>query len=175
LVAASSLEAQHAAAGRIVGRVLDAQTGAGLPNVIVEVVGSPLRVTSGLEGRYVVAAAPAGVVSLRAQSLGYAAKTVTAVTVPSGGAVELNISLDPAAVELAAIEVTAAAERGSVSRALDMQRNATGVLNAIGSEQIARSPDGDAAAAIQRVSGVTVQDGRYVFVRAWASATRRRR
>jgi TonB-dependent receptor len=177
-VAASSLEAQQPAGrdegaraevaaptGRIVGRVLDAQTGAGLPNVVVEVVGSPLRVTSGLEGRYVVAAAPAGVVSLRAQSLGYAAKTVTAVAVPSGGAVELNISLDPAAVELAAIEVTAAAERGSVSRALDMQRNATGVMNAIGSEQIARSPDGDAAAAIQRVSGVTVQDGRYVFVR----------
>jgi outer membrane receptor for ferrienterochelin and colicin len=151
--------------GRIVGRVVDAQTGTGLTNVIIEVVGSPVRVTSGLDGRYVVPAAPAGQVSLRAQTLGYAAKTVTAVTVQAGAAVELNIVLEPAAVELAAIEVTAAAERGSVSRALDMQRNATGVLSAIGSEQIARSPDSDAAAAIQRVSGVTVQDGRYVFVR----------
>ena len=32
-------------------------------------------------------------------------------------------------------------------------------------EQISKSPDSDAAQAVQRVSGVTVQDGRYVFVR----------
>ena len=61
--------------------------------------------------------------------------------------------------------MTASAERGSVSTALDQQRNATGVVNAITAQQIARSPDSDAAAAVQRVSGVTVQDGRYVSVR----------
>ena len=38
-------------------------------------------------------------------------------------------------------------------------------MSAVTAEQISRSPDGDAAQAIQRVSGVTVQDGRYVFVR----------
>ena len=38
-------------------------------------------------------------------------------------------------------------------------------MNAITAEQISKSPDGDAAKAIQRVSGVTVQDGRSVFVR----------
>ncbi|MGH7552546.1 MAG: TonB-dependent receptor domain-containing protein, partial [Longimicrobiales bacterium] len=54
---------------------------------------------------------------------------------------------------------------GSVTRALDQQRTATGIVSAITSEQMARSPDGDAAAAMQRVSGVTVQDGKFVFVR----------
>jgi hypothetical protein len=151
--------------GRIVGRVLDAQTGAGLPNVSIEVVNSRLRVMSGLDGRYVVSGVAAGEIALRAQTLGYAVKTVTAVQVTAGRAVELNIALDPSAVELAAIEVTAGVERGSVSRALDMQRNSAGIMNAIGSEQMARSPDSDAAAAMQRVSGVTVQDGRFVFVR----------
>jgi hypothetical protein len=152
-------------AGRIVGRVLDAQTGAGLPNVSIEVMKSRLRVMSGLDGRYIVNGVAPGEIALRAQTLGYAAKTVTAVQVTAGRAVELNIALDPSAVELAAIEVTAGAERGSVSRALDMQRNAAGIMNAISSEQMARSPDSDAAAAMQRVSGVTVQDGRFVFVR----------
>ncbi len=52
-----------------------------------------------------------------------------------------------------------------MSRALDEQRTSTGVVNAITAEQIARSPDGDAAQAMQRVSGVTVQDGKFVFVR----------
>ena len=45
------------------------------------------------------------------------------------------------------------------------QRNATGIVNSVTTEQIERSPDSDAAQAVQRVSGVTVQDGKYVFVR----------
>jgi hypothetical protein len=78
---------------------------------------------------------------------------------------EQDISLSPATVQLEMTVVTANAERGSVSAALDAQRNATGIVNAVTSEQIQKSPDGDAAQAVQRVSGVTVQDGKYVYVR----------
>jgi outer membrane receptor for ferrienterochelin and colicin len=151
--------------GRIVGRVIDAQTGAGLTSVSVEVVGSGLGALTGIDGRFSIGGVPAGTVTLRAQTIGYAAKSVTGVVVRAGAVVEQNISLDAAALELGAIEVTAAAERGSVNRAIDAQRNAAGILSAISEEQISRSPDGDAAAAVQRVSGVTVQDGRFVFVR----------
>ena len=62
-----------------------------------------------------------------------------------------NISLAQAAAQLTAQMVTAAAERGSVSEALDAQRTATGVVSAVTAEQIAKSPDGDAAAAVKRV------------------------
>ena len=61
--------------------------------------------------------------------------------------------------------MTAEAERGTVNRALDEQRNATNIVSSVTAEQIARSPDSDAGQAVQRVSGVSVQDGRYVFVR----------
>ena len=61
--------------------------------------------------------------------------------------------------------MTAEAERGTVNRALDEQRNATNIVSSITAEQIQKSPDSDAGQAVQRVSGVTVQDGRYVFVR----------
>src|SRR5688572_1877193 len=152
-------------AGRIVGRVVDAQTGSGIVNVTIALVGGGLLTMSGVDGRYVLTAVPAGKVAIRAETIGYASKTITAVDVPAGQAVEQNISLEQAAVALAAIEVTAAAERGSVNRALDVQRTATSIVSAVTAEQIARSPDGDAAAAMQRVSGVTVQDGKFVFVR----------
>ena len=52
-----------------------------------------------------------------------------------------------------------------MNRALDEQRNATNIVSSVTAEQIARSPDSDAGQAVQRVSGVSVQDGRYVFVR----------
>jgi outer membrane receptor protein involved in Fe transport len=163
LLAAAPLEAQST--GRIVGRVLDAQTGAGLSNVTVDVVDAGVGALSGVDGRFVISGAPAGVVTLRAQTIGYAAKTISRIEVRAGAVVEQNVTLDAAAVELMAIEVTAAAERGSVTRALDAQRTSSAIVNAITAEQMSRSPDGDAASALQRVSGVTVQDGKYVFVR----------
>ncbi|MDQ3222035.1 MAG: TonB-dependent receptor, partial [Gemmatimonadota bacterium] len=74
-------------------------------------------------------------------------------------------ALTASAVQLAEISVSAEAERGTVNRALDEQRNATNIVSSVSAEQIARSPDSDAGQAVQRVSGVTVQDGKYVFVR----------
>ena len=37
-------------------------------------------------------------------------------------------------------------------------------MNSVTAEQIAKRPDSDASQTVQRVSGVTVQDGKYVFV-----------
>ncbi|HSG49755.1 MAG TPA: TonB-dependent receptor plug domain-containing protein, partial [Longimicrobiales bacterium] len=69
------------------------------------------------------------------------------------------------AIALEGITVSASVERGTVTAALNEQRTAVGVVSATTSDQIARSPDSDAAQAVRRVSGVTVQDGKYVFVR----------
>jgi hypothetical protein len=151
--------------GRIVGRVLDAGTGEGLSGVVVRLAGADHGVLSGVGGRYVLVSVPAGVIALHFESLGYAAKTITQIAVPADGTVEQDVTLEETAVALDAIEVSAAAERGSVARALDEQRTSAAIVNAVSAEQIRRSPDSDAAAAIQRVSGVTVQDGKYVHVR----------
>jgi outer membrane receptor protein involved in Fe transport len=162
---APPLAAQETVTGRIAGRVVDAQSGAGITDVTVRVVGTTLGATTGVDGRYSIAGVPAGEVSLQLRRLGYAAKTVTGIEVAAGRAAEQNVSLASATVRLEAVTVTASNERGTVNEALDRQRTAAGIVNAITSEQIARSPDADAAQAVQRVSGVTVQDGRYVFVR----------
>ncbi|MGH7718096.1 MAG: TonB-dependent receptor domain-containing protein [Gemmatimonadaceae bacterium] len=165
LLSTAALAAQAAPAGRIVGRIVDAQSGRGLSDAGVQVVGTTFGTMSQFEGRFSVANVPAGTVSLHVRLIGYQPKTVTGILLNAGQVLEQTISLEPSATQLAAIEVTAAAERGTVNEALDAQKNATGIVSAVTSEQIARSPDSDAAAAVQRVSGVTVQDGRYVFVR----------
>jgi outer membrane receptor protein involved in Fe transport len=108
---------------------------------------------------------PAGPATVRARMIGFAPKLVTAIQVPDAGTASQDIALAATAVQLAEIAVTAEAERGTVSRALDEQRNATNIVSAVSAEQIRRSPDSDAGQAVQRVSGVSVQDGKYVFVR----------
>lgn len=164
-VAAAAQQQQPDMTGRIVGRVIDAASGNGLNGVVVRVAPQGASTLSAVDGRYVLDRVPVGTIAIQAQMLGYSAKTVTDVAVTAGAATELNISLNQAALELGEITVSAAAERGSVARALDHQRNSTNIVSAITSEQISRSPDGDAAAALQRVSGVTVQEGKFVFVR----------
>lgn len=151
--------------GRIVGRIVDAKSGIGLSDVGLQVVGSTTGTMTGVDGRFTLANVRAGTVTLHARRIGFTPKTVTGILLAAEGVVEQNIALDPVSVQLQAQVVTAAAERGTVSEALDAQRNASGIVNAVTAEQIAKSPDSDAAQAVQRVSGVTVQDGRYVFVR----------
>jgi hypothetical protein len=151
--------------GRIVGRIVDATTGQGIADVQVRVDGTTLGALSGVDGRFTITGVPAGNASLVVRRIGFQAKTITGVAVTAGRAVEQSVSLAAATVQLAAVRVTASAERGSVNQAINQQRNAVGVVSAVSAEQIARSPDSDAAQAVQRVSGVTVQEGRYVVVR----------
>ena len=97
--------------------------------------------------------------------IGFAPKVVTGVVVEAGQTSAQDVALAAEAVQLAEISVSAESERGTVNRALEEQRNAANIVNAVTAEQIAKSPDSDAGQAVQRVSGVTVQDGKYVFVR----------
>jgi outer membrane receptor protein involved in Fe transport len=157
--------AESAPTGRIVGRILDATTGQGLTDVGVQIVGTTLGAMSAIEGRYAVAAIPAGTVTIQVRRIGYTPKSVTGILLNAGQTLEQDITMQPATVQLQTMSVTASAERGTVNEALDQQRTATGIVNSVTSEQISRSPDSDAAQAVQRVSGVTVQDGGTVFVR----------
>ena len=151
--------------GRITGRVLDGEGGFPLGGARVSVVGTALTAATGVDGRFSLRGVAAGMISLRASMIGYAPKVVTGIVVTAGGVITQDATLSAKSVQLQEISVTAATEQGSVSSALDEQRHSVGIVNAISREQIARSPDGDAAAAVQRVSGATVQDGKYVFVR----------
>ena len=151
--------------GRIVGRVVDAAQGSPIAGAQVELIGGDRRVITALDGRYTISGVPAGDAAIRVRMIGYTVKLVSGILVPADAAAEQDVALGAAVVELDEIAVTSEAERGSVTRALDEQRTAVGIVNAVSSEQIQKSPDSDAGQAVQRVSGVTVQDGKYVFVR----------
>ena len=150
--------------GTVAGRVIDA-SGNPLGDVGVQVVGTTLGVQTGIDGTFRVRNVPAGTVTIQARRIGYTPKSITGLMLAGGQTLQVDISLQTSAAQLTAQVVSAEAERGTVSEALDQQRNAVGVVSSITREQITRSPDADAAQAVQRVSGVTVQDGKYVQVR----------
>ena len=151
--------------GRITGRVLDASTGAPLVGARIGLEGLSLGALSGVGGRFSIDRVPAGEWSVRVATLGFATKTVTGVTVLPGQIALLDVALDASALAVEGFVVSAERERGTVSRSLDAQRTALGVTSAVSAEQMSRSPDSDAADAVRRVSGVTVEGGKYISVR----------
>ena len=165
LFCATALPSQDAPGSRIVGRVVDAETKRGVSDAGVQVVGTTLGVMTREDGSFTISRVPAGTVTLHVRRLGYQPRTITGLQLAVDATLEETIELSQSVVQVAAQEVRATANRGTVEAALDEQRNATGVVNSVTAEQIGRSPDANAAQAVQRVSGVTVQDGKYVFVR----------
>ena len=165
LTASAVLAAQQVSTGRIIGRVVDADQGAPIAGAQVQLVESGALTLSALDGRFTILNVPAGAASLRIRTIGYAPKLVTGVVVRAGEATLQDVALTSAIVEVAEIAVTSEAERGTVNRALDEQRAATNIVSSVSAEAIRRSPDSDAGQAVQRVSGASVQDGKYVFVR----------
>ncbi|MGK7310757.1 MAG: TonB-dependent receptor domain-containing protein [Candidatus Longimicrobiales bacterium M2_2A_002] len=160
------LEAQSGAGktGRILGRVVEQSTGERVAQAEVAVRGGPATLTD-LNGRFVLTSVPAGTVALTVQALAYGSKTVTGVEVPAGGVVQLDIAVESRAIQMEEIRVSAERERGSTVYLLDERRTSNAMVEAVGSEQISRQPSSDAADVAQRMTGVTVSDGRYVFIR----------
>ncbi|MEZ4411479.1 MAG: TonB-dependent receptor [Gemmatimonadales bacterium] len=153
--------------GRVVGRILDQALGTPIAGATVEVDSAPvpIRTTSAIDGHYSLRNVPAGPVTIRVRQIGYGPKNVKGLIVPAGATVEQDISLNAQVFTLDELTVTATAEKSTVAGALDAQRMAPNVTNSISAQQIEQSPDADAGAAIKRVSGASVLDGKYVFVR----------
>lgn len=152
-------------AGRVAGKVIDSKTAAGLSNAQVAIPELSLMTLTDLEGRFFFNKVPAGRHEVRVNLLGYAPKIVADVAVRAGQTSALDVSMDQTAIEVEAITVTAQMEAGATASLLDEQKNAIAVTEAIGSQEIAKSPDSDAAEVATRVSGVTVSEGRYVYIR----------
>ena len=163
--------AQQAAAsggtGRIAGRVVEGTTGQPITGAQIAIVGQAGGVISDLDGRYRTAPLPAGRYSIVARRLGMQPKQYDSVQVKSGDATIVNFALDASATQLAGVTVSAARVERATSEAglLSMQQRAPSVSDGISAEQIARTPDSDAAGAATRVSGVAVVDNKFVVVR----------
>lgn len=145
-----------------------------------------LDVISGADGRF-EAAVPAGQFGLTAQADGYDLLIQDGVAVRSGGTAQPRLALVPAgadtpavaggvtpdgsvaatdgAQKLEGVSVRGNYQRGGEALYLDEKRAAPVVAEALGAEQIARTGDSDAATTLKRVTGLTLVDGRFVYVR----------
>ncbi len=150
--------------GVVIGTVRDAETGEALGRATVVAMGPDTTGTyADLQGRFRLRLRP-GTYQVRISMVGY---TVGEQRVELRGAdtVRLAVRLYPTARQLAGVVVEARREWGSVESALSVRRQSASVMEVMAAEQMQRSGDADAGQALQRITGVTVREGKYVFIR----------
>ncbi len=121
-----------------------------------------------LNGEYQFYVEP-GNLSLTVRYLGYR-DTVINVLLAAGELKVVNVALQSRQQALQGVEVTGYTE--GQAKALNQQKNADNIKNIVSADQIGKFPDPNAAEALQRVPGVTIErdqgEGRYVSVRGLA-------
>jgi len=150
---------------RVVGQVRDELNAVPLPGIPVEVVGSDQIVYTDVDGRYSLQL-PRGAYELRVSMDGYQSVSVK-LNLTGERTVNADVSLTLTrfadTVTVSASFVTA--ETSSAAAQLIERRNAQVITDNIGSQEMRQNGDSDAAAAMSRVTGLSVVDSQYVFVR----------
>ncbi len=135
--------------GKIVGRVVDVQTGDPLPGANVMIEGTSMGAASDLDGYYVILNVPPGSYTLSASMIGYQKETITGVKVSIDLTTTINFKLSTEILDLGK-EVVVTAERPMVTKDL------TSVEAHVDAEQIAKLPVQEISEVLGLQSGVTV-------------------
>lgn len=151
--------------GAVWGVVRSTRGSETLLEALVTVIGRRDYATTDVEGRYRLELPP-GTYQIRVQYELHRPARVKNVRVTAGGIAKVDVALEPdeaSVEEVTAVE--AEVERASAATQLFLRKNAAQASDSIGAQDIAKTPDRNAADAVKRVVGATVVDGRYIFVR----------
>ena len=148
--------------GIISGKVVDNKNEP-LPGVTVKTSTGKGALTS-VDGTYQLTLEP-GKYTLEFSFISYTTKRITDITVSEKKVTPLNVVMAPSSSALKEVVVTASYQKASVEGLYAIQKNNAALSDGISAEQIKVTPDNNAAQVLKRVSGLTVQDDKFVTVR----------
>jgi hypothetical protein len=149
---------------RIVGLVRDETNAIALPGVPVEVLGTKEVAYTDVDGRYVLNVPP-GKYQLKIALEGYQEKTINVEAADRTTTVDVGLSMarfaETVTVTAQAIDVqTSSAEAQLIER-----KQASVITDNVGAQEMKSNGDSDAAAAMTRVTGLSLVDNQFIFVR----------
>ncbi|MCD4735760.1 MAG: TonB-dependent receptor [Bacteroidales bacterium] len=151
--------------GTIRGQIIDSETGEELIGATVLVVGTIIGSATDLDGNYTIPNIEPGIYDAKCQYISYETQTIRTIEIKESETYILNIKLKPVSVGLEEIIVEAKTINRTEAAILTMQKKSATVIDGISAQQISKTGDSDAAGALGRVTGVSVEDGKYVYVR----------
>ncbi|MDN5349363.1 MAG: hypothetical protein PWQ54_759 [Bacteroidales bacterium] len=162
IIVSLGIQAQN---GKIRGTIYEESTGETLVGVTILVVGTTTGTMSDLDGQFTLDLAP-GTYSIQFSYISYQTIVLEDVKVVSGQVTVLDdLIMKESSQVLAEVVVSAEAIRTTEAALLTVKKKSASMLDGISSAKIRLTGDGNAVEAAKRVTGVSIEDGKYVYVR----------
>ena len=151
------------AQGTIAGNILDGEYNnepMAFANVLVK--GTTIGTTSDFDGKYQLSL-DEGTYSILFSFVGYESKEISDVVVKSGQVVDLDVVLSSNSLD--EVVITTSIKRNTEEAVLNIQKKSVTLLDGLSAQSIKSSGAGSLASAVKAVPGVSVEGGKYVYVR----------
>ena len=150
--------------GFIRGKITDGETGEGLYGATIMKQGTGTGVVADFDGNYSLSLEP-GSHTIVLTFISFQTQTIENVEVKSGQVTSLDFVMKSVASELEEVVVTGEALRDSEIGLMTFQRKSPNVVDGVSNQTFRKTGDRDLSSAISRVTGVSVQSGKFVYVR----------
>ena len=151
--------------GAVSGVVVSTWDATPLAGVTITVRGTTLATKTDANGRYELKGVPAGDQVLRFAKGGFASSVVTDVRVLIGQTTTVNGNLRPEFFEMEEYQVTAEEFTEQTQKIMIERQKSSVMIEALGSDFLARVGAGNAAESIAKVSGATIVEGKFAVIR----------
>ncbi|MEO9892589.1 TonB-dependent receptor [Aurantibacter sp.] len=150
--------------GEVTGKIIDAdfQDPVAFANVLVK--GTTTGTTTDFDGVYTLSLEP-GTYTLEFSFLGYKSVEITEVVIKEGEVATVNLTMQVLAEGLDEVVVSVSVKKNTETAVLGIQKKAVNVLDGLSAETFKKTGSSNVASAIKAVPGVSVQGGKYVYVR----------
>lgn len=149
--------------GTVRGRIIDDKTGKSVYGAEIQLLNSSIE--SDVDGKFELKAA-AGKHNLSISLANYADLNLTDVVVTLGEVTTIgDVRLSPVTESMTVVKISVKRMQNTESALLTSKRMAPNMIDGISAASFKRIGDGDAASAMKRVTGVSIEGGKYVYVR----------
>jgi len=151
--------------GKIRGSVIEDSNGEPMIGANVVIKGTSNGAVTDLDGQFTINAQP-GTYDIQVSFVTFQAITIEGVEVKAGEVSLVGtVRLQEEKSELQEVVVTAKAIRTTEAALMTVKRKAPGMIDGISSAKFRLIGDATAVEAVKRVTGVSIEGGKYVYVR----------
>jgi len=151
--------------GTLRGTIYEGDTGWPMYGVQVLIKENGTGAVADLDGKFEIELDP-GIYTMQASFVGFQTLEVSGIEIKAGEVTVLdNLQIVEAVSELETVVVTAEAIRSTEAALMTVKKKSVNLMDGISAASFKKIGDGDAAEASRRVPGVSIEDGKYIYVR----------
>ncbi|REJ80409.1 MAG: TonB-dependent receptor [Bacteroidetes bacterium] len=151
--------------GVLYGKVTDKNSNETLIGVPILIEGLGLGTVSDLDGNYRIENIPEGKHSVVVSYIGYQKMVIPHISIATDKELVLNFMLEENQQVLKEVVIEASMKRENIGSVILMQKLSATVQDGISSESIKKSSDKNTGEVVRRISGASLQEGRFVVIR----------